>query len=74
MLESTEKDEIKGIEKDNMLFENTSNLNKSMFSEHLLSGLGEQMISYLKEPPRPKKTTVIKYKIKNALTQLFEVL
>lgn len=74
MLEFTEKQEIDGLKTDNLVFENTSNLTKSLFSDQLLNGMGNNMIDYIKNPPKPKKTKVIKFKIKNFIDRIFEVL
>ena len=74
MLGFTEKEEANGLKTDNLMFENTSNLAKNMFAEQLLNGVGENMLNYIKNPPKPKKTKVIKFKIKNFIDRIFEVL
>jgi len=74
MLEFTEKQELSGLNNDNLTFENTSNINKNMFGEQLLNGMGDNMINYIKNPPKPKKTKVILFKLKNFINRIFEVL
>ena len=74
MLEFTEKQELSGLNNDNLTFENTTNINKSMFGEQLLNGMGDNIISYIKNPPKPKKTKVVLFKLKNFINRIFEVL
>ena len=69
-----ELNEIKDFENEKLVYNNRNDIFKNKLADQLVSGMGDKMINYIKNPPNPKKSKILKIKIKHFFDNLFQTI